>query len=179
MAKTMSKAFHLFGVLSGLPIEDQTIIHKESLMEVGIIQEVPFYDKSTNHGVLPSLNNHLMVCLRPNMFLKFPEGKKIIDMLQSIFNDWDDYLRKDELVSALLTLLCFFKERSGISSASAILINQERSFYLDLLDKYIISKIESREWIASHDHVWSRIHYKMNQINSIKHHLENVVLSFV
>ena len=176
MAKQINKACVFFELLSSLTYEEQTIIKKESIIEIAIIQEAPFYDKETTNGVLPAVNNNIFVCLQPGMFMKFPEGKLIVDSLQGILNDWDDYLRKDDLITTLLSLICLFKERSGLSVGTRVRIQEERNIFLDLLDKYILSKVKSRDWIASHQAVWSRIHLKLNQISSIKHLLENVVL---
>ena len=170
--KTITKSFDFITSFHSLPAEDQLILRKEATTEVLIIQMVGTFDKDMDSFVHNGIQGHLLLCTKFKMFSSDLTETTFYQSLRTLTYEFDDTLRRDEVVMTLLCMLCLFKDRSGIIYRD--LIQEERMFFLELLDRYIKGKVASKEWITPTHVLWDRIHRDMARVSSLKSLFENM-----
>ena len=98
----------------------------------------------------------------------------LYDSYMRFIGDFYDFIRWDPVIMSILSVLCLFKERVGISNRDAI--QRERTLFMELLDKYIRAKVEVHWTGCTVQGIWDHIHNKMVHVSSIKSLFENVAL---
>ena len=153
---------------------DKVILRREASMETLTILMVFNYDRSKDAVALHSLENQLIMWAKTDIFKTIGADDIILDKYRSLMSEFEDVLRKDEIVMTLLCMLVLFKERSGLSNR--LLVQRERAFFISLLDKYIAAKIRSNEWNVLYGVIWDFIHRDMARVSSVKSLIENLNL---
>ena len=153
---------------------DKVILRREASMETLTILMVFNYDRTKDAVALHSLENQLILWAKTQVFKTIGADDIILDKYRSLMSEFQDVLRKDEIVMTLLCMLVLFKERSGLSNRE--LVQRERTFFVSLLDKYIAAKIRSNDWIIPYDVIWDFIHRDMARVSSVKSLIENLNL---
>ena len=168
---SVCKIAQLFESYRCLSKEQQIRMTKVSVTEVVFLQIAALFDKSNNSVVHPSIMSHLWICTDLVSMRKHVKTQSLCDQMLKVMSEFEDFLRKDEIVMAILSLLFLFKESTD--NSNNILIPQERALFLELLDKYIRAKVQSKEWITSYEVTWSILKEKMAQISNIKSSIES------
>jgi hypothetical protein len=167
--KPVFESFEQLCFFKSLPIADQDILRRESSTEVTLVQMFATCDKASESFVFNGLRNHLLLGVQ---IKTFEVDKPFYHGLRTLFLEADDILRKDEVVTTILCILCLFKDRVGVSCKT--LIQQERSLYFKLLDNYIRAKTNSNDWITPYDVIWERIHRDLDRVASQRILFENL-----
>lgn len=177
--RSITQSFDMISSFASLPKGDQDLLRKEATTESLILQMVASFDKDTGSFVHIGIHSHITLCTRMKIFDSDVVSAEatFYQSLHSLTYEFDDNLRKDDVAITLLSMLCLFKERSGVSSRQ--FIRNERSFFLQLLDKYITSKTNSMEWLTSYDSVWNSIHRDMARVSSLKSLFENMSIQLL
>ena len=177
--RSITQSFDMISSFSSLPEGDQGLLRKEATTESLILQMVASFDKETGSFVHTGIDGHITLCTRIKMFDSDVVSAEatFYQSLHSLTHEFDDNLRKDDVAITLLSMLCLFKERSGVSSRQ--FIRSERSFFLELLDKYITAKTSSKEWLTSYDSIWNCIHRDMARVSSLKSLFENMSIQLL
>lgn len=170
--KPVAKSFEIFSCFRSLPEADKIILRKESAMEAAIIHMISNYDKEFKSRVYIGIMGHLKLCVRTKQFEHFHSFFTAMDLLM---NDFDETLRRDEVVMSLLTLSCLLKSRFGVKSLDILVQNRRKCF--DILDKYIRAKLASCEWTLNYTEIWDVIYKNISRIHSLKTVYENLSVS--
>ena len=166
------KVTQLFDSYRSLSENEQLFLTQIATTEIVFTQFAAFYDKSTNSLVHPTLKNHLLVCNNMISFKKIVKSEAFIDQLVKFMSAFEDFLRKDEVLMTIISLLFLFKESTN--NLKNVLILQERALLLELLDKYIKAKVQSKEWITSYEVTWKLVKEKITGISYLKSIMENL-----
>ena len=166
------KVTQLFQSYRSLSENQQLSLTQIATTEIVFTQFAAFYDKSTNSLAHATLKNHLLVCNNMISFKKIVKSETFIDQLVKFMSAFEDFLRKDEVFMTITSLLFLFKESTD--NSNNILIPQERTLLLELLDKYIKAKVQSKEWITSYEVTWKLVKEKITGISYLKSIMENL-----
>ena len=168
---SVCKIAQLFESYRRLSKDQQIRMTKVSVTEVVFLEIAALFDKSSNSVVHPSIMFHLWICTDLVSMRKHVKTQSLCDLILKVMSEFEDFLRKDEIVMAILSLLSLFKESTD--NSNNILIPQERALLLELLDKYIRAKVQSKEWVTSYEATWDLLKEKMAQISNIKSFIES------
>jgi hypothetical protein len=177
IVKAVTRAFDAVSFLDYLKKTDREILQREAIPETVCLQRVANYDSHSNSVVHYGINNHLLVNVKFEIFEKVADDQNYFRLFYKIVTEFDNVLRKDEFVMTILCILTLLKERHGMSEVGILLVREERTLFLDLLDKYITGNIISGEWTSKCDLIWNRIHTQMTKVSDLKTLFENVALS--
>ena len=150
--KCISTAFEELPFYQSLPLEDQVILVKDGVMEVGLLILLHIYDRTENSFLRKVIDGHLIHGIHFDVIRGNKEIEKLYhEMLEEEF----DSLRQDSFVVDLLSFLLFLTDRPGITEGALII--RERNYYAQLLDKYVEGQIRSGVWSEGYDRVWNNI----------------------
>lgn len=155
--------------------EDQDILRKESMVEVGGIQSAHTFDRQEGCFVHYALQNQVLVCAHVDQYKLNATYEVVHEPTVRLMADFHDFVRKDVLITSIVSVLFLFQERSGISCHDVV--REERALYLMLLQKYISAKCKAGDWILPPDVVWDHIHEKMDHMSKYKEAFCNMQLA--
>ena len=150
--------------------DDRNILVKEAGLEVVLLLWVTIFDKERNSFVAKCFYHSVSLGASLDTFKCM--GNTFYNNFHALTHEFDDILRKDEVVMAILASLCLFKTRSGLTSCHRV-IEHERNILLILLDKYIRAKVQSNDWITPDNVLWSRIRRDMSRVSALRVLYEN------
>ena len=163
----IGNCLNLFSSLSLLSPEEKKILQTEAVAETILIQMTSSFERESSSFIQSLIRNHLSICSHLDMFPKDTRTESAHKMFSKMLFDFDDFLRKDDFVITILSLLCLIQERAGINSCKNQL-QQQRTLFLSLLDRYIQGKVLSRDWITAVDVIWSHIHSLLSTVSNMK-----------
>ena len=166
LTKAVSTGIELLDTFRSLPLEDQVILLKEGVFEAGSFLCAHAYSREDNSTAWTCFDNELLFLVHMNIVRVNSVTQDLNKEYTSFHHDFDDFIRQDAFVMNILSILCFFRERKGISCSEVI--RKERELYFELLDKYFIAKLSSGDWQSSLDVIWNQIHYLMSQVLKVK-----------
>ena len=166
------KVAQLFDGYRSLPENEQLSLTQAATIQIVCTQFSAVYDKSTHSFVHPTLMDHLWVCNNLINFKKVVKSDNFVDETIKFMSGFQDCFRKDEVLMAIISLLFLFKEST--TNSNNTLIVQERASLLELLDKYIRAKVQSKEWITSYKVTWKLLKEKITGISFLTSILQSL-----
>ena len=157
--KCISTAFGELPFYQSLPLEDQVILIKDGVMEVGLLILLQLYDRTENSFLRKVIDGHLIHGIH---FDVIRGNKDIENLYHEMLSEEFDILRQDSFVVDLLSFLLFLTDRPGITEGAVIV--KERNHYAQLLDKYVQGQIRSGVWNEDYDLVWNKIKLLLSMV---------------
>ena len=158
-----------------VPEKDQEIILLGATTEILIILVLANFDKDRQSIVRYAVFNQVLLLADVNSIHSSSWSQEVLDLFQHLLHDDYDLIRRDEIVMTILCLVCLFKERPGVSCVD--LLNNNSSLLFNLLDKYILAKVNSCEWISDSSFIWELVAQYVKTISTQKSFLENFIVS--
>ena len=117
-----------------LSINNDEQLLKKAVHQSGMTQLATHFDIETNSIMFYGMDGQMQVGIRLEIFHNYSIQNSFVD---PIFHEFDNILRKDEVIMSLLCVLCFLQDEPE-SSCKEILL-RERNLILQLLQSYIRS----------------------------------------
>ena len=166
-SKNITQGIYSLETIQGICLEDQVIVAKEAYFFLAPLLYIHTFVRHENAFVLysPETRGVLQMCIHIDSN-RAHFSTELYDVLCCFLEMCYDFLRVDPVVIALLSLLAVYTDVPGLSCSE--LFKQEQSVYTELLDKYIDTKIESREWNLSKIQIWDHITKLMTRLAAAK-----------
>ena len=172
----VAKMCNMINSFSCLDRLDQMIMLKESSCEILLLRDALTFSREHEACMTPFLDGMLVFGIRYIELASSPNLFPLYNAWQSFIQDFEDYLRLDQIVMSLLVMLCLFQDRPGLREKEVV--TRERGIYLQILQKYVAAKITSGEWnTVSPSEVWSLIYRKLEEVGRMKPLFENLTLA--
>ena len=163
--KPITAGVEAFTTFQSLPLEDQLILLKEGIAEVGMVLSILEYNKASNTFVGTCVQGSLLICVHMDNLREVKTVSQCYQQHLRIYSEFFYFLQRDILLINLLAAIVFFKTREGLSCPE--IIEKERLVYMEILEKYIEAKVKAGHWKASVEEVRYNIKNLMSQVKNV------------
>lgn len=164
-SKPITSGVEAFDAYQSLPLEDQLILLKDGVVEVGLVLTLLEYDSTSNTFIATCLDGHLLFCVHLDNFKEDATAEPLYQLLSKVYSEFFNFLHKDVFLIHLLAVIVFFRTREGLSSPE--IIERERLLFMEILEKYIEAKVRSGHWKTSVEDICYNIHHLMKQVKTV------------
>ena len=164
--KPITAGVEAFTTFQSLPLEDQLILLKEGIAEVGLILSILEYNSVSNTFVGTCVQGNLLFCVHmDNLREAKTAAQESYQLHLRVYSEFFHFLQRDILLISLLAAIAFFKAREGLSCPE--IIEKERLVYMKIVEKYIEAKVKVGQWKTSVEEVRDNIKNLMSQVENV------------
>lgn len=165
LTKQISLGIECLDVFRKLSLDDQFIVVKEALLPVCFLVCGHSFDRSCDSFAFSAFGDKVMFCIHESTMMSSSYAEPMSRLYREFWNNFYEFLRKDFFVISILSMMCIFRHREGTSCQD--IFNDERSFYVEILDKYIRGNVSSRQWPSEYNLIWRHIDEWMDHVEKI------------
>ena len=155
-ATQMVESLHFYPLLCP---SDQTNVLTECFESILLLLSAYHYDEIQEYFMLPALNSKFIFCSNRNKYWS-EYGNELHNFKCYFTDNFYDFLSKDIFVISILCILIVLEDRSELLCRH--FFDAERKLYLELLQFYIQSKVQSKEWPLDRERVWRNINFVLD-----------------